>query len=99
MLDEKEPLPVRLSQDEFYGSLEKIKKLSPSRIYSAHGKDIADIEQIIEGYKKAFAERQEKVLSIILDRGKKCVPHRKTAFPEIGGWRLPLEIFLSISEA
>lgn len=99
MLDEKEPLPVRLSQDEFYGSLEKIKILCPSMIYSAHGKDIPNIEQIIEGYKKAFAERQEKVLSIILAGEKNVYRIARLLFPEIGGWRLPLEIFLSISEA
>ncbi|MCX5849131.1 MAG: MBL fold metallo-hydrolase [Deltaproteobacteria bacterium] len=98
MLDEKEVLPVRLSQDEFYKSLDKIKGLSPSMIYSAHGKKIPDIEQIIDGYKKSFAERQAKVLSIVNSGEKNVYRIARLLFPEIGGVRLPLEIFLSISE-
>jgi glyoxylase-like metal-dependent hydrolase (beta-lactamase superfamily II) len=98
MLDEKEKLPVRLSQSEFYESLVKIKNLRPSIIYSAHGKDVSDLEQIIEGYKKAFAERQEKVLSLVRAGEKNVYRIARLLFPEIGGIRLPLEIYLSISE-
>lgn len=98
MLDEKEKLPVRLSQDEFYESLARIKKLSPLMIYSAHGKDVSDIDQMISGYKKSFAERQEKVLLLVRDGEKNIYRIARLMFPEIGGLRLPLEIFLSISE-
>jgi glyoxylase-like metal-dependent hydrolase (beta-lactamase superfamily II) len=98
ILDEKEELPVRLSQDEFYQSLDKIKKLSPSIIYSAHGKTVTDVDKIVAGYRSAFTERQEKVLSVV--RGGEISLYRiaRLLFPEIGGVRLPLEIFLSISE-
>jgi glyoxylase-like metal-dependent hydrolase (beta-lactamase superfamily II) len=99
MLDEKEMLPVRLSQAEFYESLAKIKKLSPAMIYSAHGKAVSDIDKIIDGYEKAFAERQEKILSIIRSGEKNVYRIARNLFPEIGGTKLPLEIFLSISEA
>jgi glyoxylase-like metal-dependent hydrolase (beta-lactamase superfamily II) len=98
MLDDKEMLPVRLSQDEFYESLAKVKKLSPSVIYSAHGKAVSDIDKIINGYEKAFAERQEKVLSLVHAGEKNVYKIARSLFPEIGGFRLPLEIFLSISE-
>jgi len=98
MLDDKEMLPVRLSQDEFYESLAKVKKLSPSVIYSAHGKAVSDIDKIINGYEKAFAERQEKVLSLVHAGEKNVYKIARSLFPEIGGLRLPLEIFLSISE-
>jgi glyoxylase-like metal-dependent hydrolase (beta-lactamase superfamily II) len=98
MLDEKEKLPVRLSQSEFYESLVKIKNLSPSIIYSAHGKDVSDLDQIIDGYKKAFAERQEKVLTLVRAGEKNVYRIARLLFPEIGGIRLPLEIYLSISE-
>jgi len=98
MLDENERLPVRLSQDEFYESLTKIKKLSPSMIYSAHGKAISDIDKIINGYEKAFAERQGRVLSVVRSGEKNVYRIARGLFPEIGGVRLPLEIFLSISE-
>lgn len=98
MLDENKQLPVRLSQDEFYTSLEKIKKLSPSIIYSAHGKDISNIDEIVKGYEIAFAERKAKVLSIIHTGERSVYKIARRLFPEIGGLRLPLEIFLSISE-
>ena len=98
MLDENERLPVRLSQDEFYESLAKIKKLSPSMIYSAHGKSVSDLDKIINGYEKAFAERQGRVLSKVLSGEKNVYRITRSLFPEIGGLRLPLEIFLSISE-
>lgn len=98
MLDEKERLPVRSSQNEFYESLARIKKLSPLMIYSAHGKTVSDINQIIEGYEKSFAERQEKVLSLVNSGEKNVYRIARLLFPEIGGLRLPLEIFLSISE-
>lgn len=98
MLDEHKRLPVRLSQSEFYESLARIRKLSPAMIYSAHGKAVSDIDKIVDGYEKAFAERQEKIMSIIRSGEKNVYRIARSLFPEIGGSKLPLEIFLSISE-
>ena len=98
MLDEHKRLPVRMSQAEFYESLARIRKLSPVMIYSAHGKAVSDIDKIIDGYEKAFAERQEKIMSIIRSGEKNIYRIARKLFPEIGGTKLPLEIFLSISE-
>jgi len=98
MLEEGEKLPLRSSQKEFYRSLEKIKSLSPSVAFSAHGKDIRDVSGIIEGYRSAFAQRKEAVLSIIRSGEKNVYRTARKLFPDIGGVRLPLEIFLSISE-
>lgn len=98
MLDEKEKLPVRSSQNEFYESLGRIKQLAPRMICSAHGKDVSDVNQIIAGYEKAFAERQGHVLSLVRSGEKNIYRIARKLFPEIGGLRLPLEIFLSISE-
>jgi glyoxylase-like metal-dependent hydrolase (beta-lactamase superfamily II) len=98
MLDEKEKLPVRSSQDEFYKSLGRIKQLAPRMIYSAHGKDVSDVDEIIAGYEKAFAERQGHVLLLVQSGEKNIYRIARKLFPEIGGLRLPLEIFLSISE-
>ena len=98
MMDEEEILPLRLSQDEFYKSLDKIKKLSPSIIYSAHGKAVSDINKIVAGYEKAFVERKDNVLSLVRSGEKNVYRIARRLFPEIGGLRLPLEIFLSISE-
>ncbi|HPH55901.1 MAG TPA: MBL fold metallo-hydrolase [Smithella sp.] len=96
--DEDATLPVRLSQDEFFKSLMKIKSLSPRIVYSAHGKPIDDVDNIIAGYEKAFAERQENVLALIHAGEKNIYRIARRLFPNIGGWRLPLEIILSISE-
>lgn len=98
MLDEKQTLPVRLSQREFYQSLEKIKNLSPSLAHSAHGKDILDVSKLIDGYQSAFAQRKDAVLSLVSSGEKSVYQVARKLFPEIGGLRLPLEIFLSISE-
>jgi glyoxylase-like metal-dependent hydrolase (beta-lactamase superfamily II) len=98
MLEEKEKLPVRISQDEFYASLEKIRNLSPSRIFSAHGKAMTDAEKLIAGYKRAFALRKEKVLSIVRDGETNVYKTARRLFPDLGGLRLPLELFLAISE-
>jgi len=98
MLEEDNKLPVRSSQDEFYKSLDKIKKLSPSIIYSAHGKVVSDIDKIVAGYKQAFAERKENVMTILRGGERSVYRIARLLFPDIGGLRLPLEIFLSISE-
>jgi len=98
MMDEREILPVRLSQEEFYESLAKIKCFSPLMIYSSHGKEISDIDKIVAEYEKAFAERKENVLSLVHSGEKNVYRIARLLFPEIGSLRLPLEIFLSISE-
>jgi glyoxylase-like metal-dependent hydrolase (beta-lactamase superfamily II) len=98
MLDEKERLPVRLSQDEFYASLAKIQKLSPSVIFSSHGKPVTDIGKLVNGYKEASADRQAGIMSIVRSGESSVYRIARALFPEIGGWRLPLEIFLSLSE-
>ena len=67
-------------------------------IYSAHGKAVSDIGKIIKGYEEAFADRQGKVLSIVRSGEKNVYRIARVLFPNIGGARLPLEIFLSISE-
>ncbi len=98
MMDEKEILPVRLSQNEFYKSLARIKELAPLMIHSAHGKAISGVDEIVAGYEKAFAERKENVLSFVHSGENNVYRIARLLFPEIGGLKLPLEIFLSISE-
>lgn len=98
MLDEQKTLPVRLSQEEFYKSLTRLRALEPSAVYSAHGKTISDIDQIIAGYEKSFAERKDNVLAMVRDGEKHIYNMARRLFPDIGGLRLPLEIFLAISE-
>lgn len=98
MLEEASTLPVRFSQDEFYQSLDKIKRLSPSIVYSAHGKDIFNLDEIIDGYERAFSERKNNIMCLVRSGEDNVYRIARLLFPEIGGLRLPLEIFLSISE-
>ncbi len=98
MLDQQKTLPVRLSQEEFYISLMRIKMIEPLTVYSAHGKTVSDINKIIAGYEKAFAERKDNVLLMVRGGEKYIYNIARRLFPDIGGLRLPLEIFLAISE-
>jgi len=98
ILDEKEDLPIRRSQEEFYASLSKIEALQPPVVYPAHGKIIYDLDMVAGFYRKCFFERRDKILSI-LDSGEKNVYKiARKLFPEIGGPRLPLDIYLAVSE-
>ncbi|MBW1812449.1 MAG: MBL fold metallo-hydrolase [Deltaproteobacteria bacterium] len=98
MLEEDEKLPVRLSQTEFYESLSKIEALKPTLVYPAHGKTITDLDMVARFYRSCFFERRDKILSI-LDSGEKNVYKiARKLFPEISGPRLPLDIYLAVSE-
>jgi glyoxylase-like metal-dependent hydrolase (beta-lactamase superfamily II) len=98
MLDPHSEIPERLSQVEFYDSLLKVEGLTPSIVFPAHGNEVANLEEIVSGYRKTFLERQNKILST-LDTETDTVYHiARRVFPNIGGIRLLFEIYLAISE-
>jgi glyoxylase-like metal-dependent hydrolase (beta-lactamase superfamily II) len=98
ILDQKSPIPVRVSQKEFYDSINTIEKLNPSVIYPSHGETVFNLNRVTEMYRQFFLMRQGLILSI-LDEGAMTVYQiARRLFPDIGGIKLPLEIFLSISE-
>jgi glyoxylase-like metal-dependent hydrolase (beta-lactamase superfamily II) len=87
-----------MSQAEFYTSLSKIEALKPMVVYPAHGKTITDLGMVAQFYRECFLERKNKILSI-LDAGEKNIYKiARRLFPEISGPRLPLEIYLAVSE-
>lgn len=98
MLEEDEQLPVRLSQAEFYESLLKIEALKPKVLYPAHGNTITDVKAVAGYYRRCFRERRNKILSILGSGEKNIYTIARKLFPEIGGPRLPLDIYLAISE-
>jgi glyoxylase-like metal-dependent hydrolase (beta-lactamase superfamily II) len=98
MLDEGYDLPKRLSQKEFYESLDKIEKLKPRIIYPAHGKAIENLSAVTGMYRKSFDEREKRILSIIEKKEISVYQIARKLFPNMDARRLPLEIFLSISE-
>ncbi len=50
MLDNRERLPSRKSQREYYASLEKIVGLGPSRVFPAHGRAIDNLPRLASLY-------------------------------------------------
>jgi glyoxylase-like metal-dependent hydrolase (beta-lactamase superfamily II) len=98
MLDEASPVPERLSQQEFYNSLEKIEALHPDTIYPAHSEPIHDLKKITDMYRDYFSLRQGLIISIMNEGDQTVYQIGRKLFPDISGIQLPLEIFLSISE-
>ena len=98
MLEGDFDIPWRMSQVEFYESLKKIESLAPRIVYPAHGKPITDLPKTAAMYREQFSLRQEKILAI-LKKGESTVYRlARNLFPEISGKRLPLEVFLAVSE-
>ncbi|MFO7558951.1 MAG: MBL fold metallo-hydrolase [Desulfobacterales bacterium] len=98
MLQEGYDLPERLSQKEFYESVEKIERLKPGKIYPAHGPTISDLSAVADMYRRSFDEREKRIFSIIEKKEISVYQIARELFPNMNTRRLPLEIFLSISE-
>lgn len=98
MLEADYILPRRMSQVEFYESLEKIEKLSPRIAYPAHGKPIEDVAATIRMFREQFSIRQKSILEILRQGDNTVYRIGRKLFPDIRGKRLPLEIFLMVSE-
>jgi glyoxylase-like metal-dependent hydrolase (beta-lactamase superfamily II) len=98
MLESDFDIPWRMSQVEFYDSLQKIESIGPRIVYPAHGDPITDLPQTAAMFREQFSLRQKKILAI-LEEGEFTVYRiARKLFPEISGKRLPLEIFLAVSE-
>lgn len=98
MLESDFDIPWRMSQLEFYDSLKKVESLAPRIVYPAHGKPVTSLPETAAMYREQFSLRQEKILAI-LKKGEFTVYRiARSLFPEISGKRLPLEIFLAVSE-
>ncbi|MFP4040050.1 MAG: MBL fold metallo-hydrolase [Desulfosudaceae bacterium] len=98
MLEEGQALPTRLSQREFYDSLEKINQLSPEIIYPAHGDPITDFDFIRNMYVTSFQERENRIMNILARGDMSVYALARQLFPRLNTARLPLEIFLAVSE-
>ncbi|MBN1495985.1 MAG: MBL fold metallo-hydrolase, partial [Spirochaetes bacterium] len=98
MLETDFVLPRRMSQVEFYHSLEKIEKLAPRTVYPAHGDPIEDVHAVIAMFREQFSLRQKNIMTILEEGGNTVYRIGRKLFPDIRGKRLPLEIFLMVSE-
>lgn len=98
MLETDFVLPRRMSQVEFYESLAKIEKLGPRMAYPAHGEPIDDVRGVTAMFREQFRLRQESILAILAGGENTVYRIGRALFPDIRGKRLPLEIFLMVSE-
>jgi len=98
MLEADFDLPRRMSQIEFYDSLRKIEDISLRIVYPAHGEPIQDVGSIIAMFREQFNLRQKKIMSILAGGEYTVYRIGRKLFPDISGKRLPLEIFLMVSE-
>jgi len=98
MLEPGKDMPDRLSQAEYYNSIEKIEKLSPGLICPAHGKLIDDLRSTTDMYREQYRQRLNNIINL-LKKGESTVYQvGRKLFPNIDTNRLPLEIYLLISE-
>lgn len=98
MLEEDRTMPARKSQVEYYASLAKIESLMPEKVFPAHGKAIFNLPEIIHGYRENYSARKQLILGMV-EKGEDSVYRiARKMFPDIGGFRLPLEIYLAVSE-
>jgi len=98
MLEADFDLPRRMSQVEFYDSLQKIEEISPRIVYPAHGEPIQDVGSIITMFREQFSLRQNNIMTILADGEYTVYQIGRKLFPDISGKRLSLEIFLMVSE-
>jgi len=98
MMESDFDIPWRMSQVEFYDSLKKIETIAPRIVYPAHGAPIADLDQTVSMYREQFSIRKEKIINILQNGELTVYEIVRKLFPEISGKRLPLEIFLAVSE-
>jgi glyoxylase-like metal-dependent hydrolase (beta-lactamase superfamily II) len=98
MLEADFVLPRRMSQVEFYDSLTRIEKISPRIVYPAHGAPIEDIGATINMFREQFSLRQKNIVTILAEGEETVYRLGRKLFPDIKGKRLPLEIFLMVSE-
>jgi glyoxylase-like metal-dependent hydrolase (beta-lactamase superfamily II) len=98
MLESGFDLPRRMSQMEFYESLSKVESIAPRIVYPAHGDSIRDLPRIAAMFREQFSLRQNKILAILKEGESTVYGIVRKLFPEISGKRLPLEIFLAVSE-
>ncbi len=98
MLEEGQPLPSRLSQKEFYASVDKINRLAPRTVFPAHGRAIEDLPAITRMYTDNFRQREALIVDIIAAGQTVVYKIARKLFPNLNTARLPLEIFLAVSE-
>ncbi len=98
MLEEGKTLPSRMSQKEFYESVDKINRLAPRLVFPAHGRPIENLAEVTAMYKENFRQREDLIMGIISGGESVVYKIARKLFTNLNTARLPLEIFLAVSE-
>jgi len=98
MLEEGHLLPRRMSQIEYYASIEKIERLKPQIIYPGHGEAVRDISPIINTYQARFKKRQHGILNTVKSAGLTPYEIALHLFPRLKGRRFFFNIVFAVSE-
>jgi len=98
MLEPGKTMPDRLSQAEYYDSITKIEKLSPRITCPAHGRLIKDLHITTDMFRDQYKLRLKNIINILKEGENTAYRIGRKLFPNIDRKKLPLEIFLIISE-
>ena len=91
-------LPVRLSQEEFYSSVNKILDLDPICIFTGHGREVSDLPAVIAMYNKQFSQRQRQILNVLESGQYNAYQITCKIFSHLKNKAFLLNIFLATSE-
>ncbi|MCU0843751.1 MAG: MBL fold metallo-hydrolase [Spirochaetes bacterium] len=98
MFEDEYVMPRRSSQREYYESLAAVEKLNPVIVFTAHGNNIDNLAETTGMYRRCFEERQRAILGIMREGKRDVYSIARRLFPEIGGKRRILDIYLAVSE-
>ncbi len=98
MLDPRSQIPKRLSQVEYFNSLSRIEKLDQPVIYTGHGNEINDLNEVAVFYRDQFEKRQNDILSALNSGTNTIYQITRRVFPNIKGLQTLIQIYLAISE-
>jgi len=98
MLETGKVMPERLSQEEYYNSIAMIEKLSPVIVYPAHGEIIEDLLKTTGMFREQYEQRLMNIINILKEGGDTAFNIGLKLFKNLDNTKLPLEVFLMISE-
>jgi glyoxylase-like metal-dependent hydrolase (beta-lactamase superfamily II) len=99
MLEENQTLPKRLSQREYFDSLDRIAGLDPKIVYPAHGDVIEKFSDIQRLYQNNYFQRKKTILETIkADPEKSIYQMARKLFPQVNWNWSHMNHFLAISE-
>ena len=87
-----------MSQKEFYASIDRINQVAPRLVFPAHGSPIEKLTEVTDMYRKNFQQREELIMGIIRQGESVVYKIARRLFTSLNTARLPLEIFLAVSE-